>query len=138
MGRADAGAAVGAAAATPTPAAMVAATANTVPETAKSRAEEWKERLMGERISADRDPVTGGPGADTLPPVHESHRLRVRIFALLALAVVAAAPTRFAGAVNKKSVDKVTDLNKKALEAYAVSDFEKAKKLLKQALDVCT
>jgi len=36
-----------------------------------------------------------------------------------------------------RTVNRLTDMNKKALEAYAVSDFDKARQILKQALDTC-
>jgi hypothetical protein len=48
-------------------------------------------------------------------------------------AVAAAAP-----AGDPATVAKVTNLNKKALEAYSQQDYDTARDLLKQALEVCT
>src|SRR4051794_293585 len=49
------------------------------------------------------------------------------------IAVAAAAP-----AGDPAAVAKVTNLNKKALEAYNQQDYDSAKDLLKQALEICT
>lgn len=39
---------------------------------------------------------------------------------------------------NNPAIEKITQLNKKALDAYNDLEFEEARKLLKQALDMCT
>jgi hypothetical protein len=54
------------------------------------------------------------------------------LVALFALAVPATATAEDQAAVNK-----VTNLNKKALEAYQKQDYETARELLKQALELC-
>ncbi len=63
-------------------------------------------------------------------------------FGLFAVVVGLVALTRIASAApppgDPAAVAKVTNLNKKALDAYAKQDFEAAKDLLKQALDVCS
>jgi hypothetical protein len=62
-------------------------------------------------------------------------------FCLFAGVVVLAAAARVASAApppgDPAAVAKVTNLNKKALDAYDKQDFEAAKDLLKQALDLC-
>jgi hypothetical protein len=61
--------------------------------------------------------------------------LRFSCVFLLAFLVVAASGR--AEAADGDPVQKVTALNKKALEQYARGDYESARELLKQALDVC-
>jgi len=39
---------------------------------------------------------------------------------------------------NNPAIEKITQLNKKALDAYNDLEFEEARKILKQALDMCT
>src|ERR1700690_2128513 len=62
-------------------------------------------------------------------------------FCLFAGVVVLAAAARVASAApppaDPAAVAKITNLNKKALDAYDKQDFEAAKDLLKQALDLC-
>jgi hypothetical protein len=74
-------------------------------------------------------------------PIREARELRFRpisiCLGLCALAVIASAPLHEARAEDPKTINKVTEMNKKALEAYAVSDFNKARQILKQALDLC-
>jgi hypothetical protein len=54
------------------------------------------------------------------------------------VAVIALAPATVAAAKNDQAaVDKVTGLNKKALDAYGKQDFDAARALLKEALEVC-
>ena len=43
-----------------------------------------------------------------------------------------------AHAQDQASIEKITELNKKALDAYQDADFPKARTFLKQALDLCT
>src|SRR5579871_6193721 len=61
--------------------------------------------------------------------------------ALLVVVGVELATTSFASAANPAgdpaAVAKVTNLNKKALEAYNAQDWDTAKDLLKQALELC-
>src|SRR5450432_2143947 len=68
-------------------------------------------------------------------------RRPVASFCLFAVVVGLVAIARIASAApppgDPAAVAKVTNLNKKALEAYAKQDFDAAKDLLKQALDVC-
>jgi hypothetical protein len=52
---------------------------------------------------------------------------------MAAMAVASAAP-----AGDPAAVAKVTNLNKKALEAYNQQDYDSARDLLKQALEICT
>lgn len=54
-----------------------------------------------------------------------------------AVVLGALAAPRAARAQDRAAVEKVTQLNKKAVEAYENLDFEDARKLLKQALDLC-
>ena len=67
--------------------------------------------------------------------------LRAPIFRLVFLAAVVSLLTfampGIAAAQNQAAVDKVTNLNKKALDAYNKQDYETARELLKQALEVC-
>ncbi len=62
-------------------------------------------------------------------------------FSLLLAVVGLVAVARVAAAApppgDPAAVAKVTNLNKKALDAYAQQDYDTAKELLKQALDVC-
>lgn len=51
--------------------------------------------------------------------------------------LLAAASPGAARAEDTKTINRVTEMNKKALEAYTVGDFQKARQLLKQALDTC-
>ena len=50
--------------------------------------------------------------------------------------VVAAVPTT-AAAQDQAAVNKVTNLNKKAIDAYSKQDYETARALLKEALELC-
>jgi len=59
----------------------------------------------------------------------------VFVAALVALLTVAIPGT--AAAQNQAAVDKVTNLNKKAIDAYNKQDYETARELLKQALELC-
>jgi hypothetical protein len=69
------------------------------------------------------------------------HRIFLKVAAVSAvvpvLAFCLALSPGAAHAAKPGAVDKVTDLNKKALGAYATGEFDKAKKLLKEALDLC-
>ena len=58
------------------------------------------------------------------------------IFALLVLLALAAMP-RAAAADEQAAVKKVTNLNMKAIEAYNKQDYETARTLLKEALELC-
>ncbi len=53
---------------------------------------------------------------------------------LLALAVLA---PDIARAADERALAKVTDLNVKAIQAYEALEFDRARKLLKEALDLC-
>ena len=59
----------------------------------------------------------------------------VSLASLLTLAVPRTAVA--AGMSEAKAVEKVTDLNRKALDAYAKQDWETARALLKEALELC-
>src|SRR5215468_5950983 len=59
--------------------------------------------------------------------------LLASLVAFLALAVPAAAHA----ANQQAAVDKVTNLNKQALDAYGKQDYETARELLKEALELC-
>jgi hypothetical protein len=57
---------------------------------------------------------------------------------IVALAALAAPNLAVAGPKgDQATVDKVTNLNKKALEAYSHEDFDTARSLLKEALELC-
>src|SRR5947207_9503970 len=60
--------------------------------------------------------------------------LLVSLASLLTLAIPARA---VAGPAESQAVEKVTQLNRKALEAYAKQDWETARALLKEALELC-
>ena len=60
----------------------------------------------------------------------------VLLASLVALFVVAAVPTT-AAAQDQAAVNKVTNLNKKAIDAYQNQDYEAARALLKEALELC-
>jgi hypothetical protein len=59
--------------------------------------------------------------------------------ALVVVGILLAAPVATAAppAGDPNAVNKVTDLNRKALQAYSEQDFETAKNLLKDALQIC-
>jgi hypothetical protein len=67
--------------------------------------------------------------------------LRAPIFRAVLLATLASLLTvavpRSAAAQNQAAVEKVTNLNKKALDAYNKQDYEAARALLKEALELC-
>ena len=58
--------------------------------------------------------------------------LLVALFALLTVAV-----PRIAAADEAAAVNKVTQLNKKAIDAYNKQDYETARAVLKEALELC-
>src|SRR4029078_10018739 len=60
--------------------------------------------------------------------------LLVSLASLLTLAIPA---TATAGMSEAQAVEKVTQLNRKALDAYAKQDWETARALLKEALELC-
>jgi len=60
------------------------------------------------------------------------------IFVMLVLLVSLAGSARAQNDDNNPAIEKITQLNKKALDAYNDLEFEEARKLLKQALDMCT
>src|SRR6476660_7515725 len=60
----------------------------------------------------------------------------VFLVALFALLTTVAFPGR-AAAQDQAAVNKVTNLNKKAIDAYNKQDYETARELLKQALELC-
>jgi hypothetical protein len=59
------------------------------------------------------------------------------IFSLVLLLALAALPRVAAAADEAAAVQKVTNLNRKAVEAYNKQDYEAARSLLKEALEVC-
>ena len=59
------------------------------------------------------------------------------IFVIALLAIWVGAPLAGHAEEDAAAVEKVTGLNKKALDAYNNLDFEDARKILKQALDIC-
>jgi len=59
------------------------------------------------------------------------------VLGIPAFALLSGASPAPAFAEDVRTVNRLTDMNKKALEAYAVSDFNKARQILKQALDTC-
>ena len=68
-------------------------------------------------------------------------RMRVvPLFGVLLAAGVAQPVVAFAQEVEEDPValQKITEMNKKALDAYDALDFEQARKILKDALDACT
>ena len=66
-------------------------------------------------------------------------RIGLRIFlAAAALVAVMSGPAWAQNDDNNPAIEKITALNKKALDAYNDLEFEEARKLLKQALDMCT
>ena len=68
----------------------------------------------------------------------ELRRLRFGLALVLVISFLATVPTGAAVAAEDPTViAKVTDLNKKALEAYESADLNKARQFLKQALEIC-
>ncbi len=75
-------------------------------------------------------------------------RLRIGFGAFVMVIALAAAPVPARGQAqaqaqaqaddNNPAIEKITELNKKALDAYNDLEFEESRKLLKQALDLCT
>ncbi|MEP6654292.1 MAG: tetratricopeptide repeat protein, partial [Myxococcales bacterium] len=63
---------------------------------------------------------------------------RVRLGILLLGALLLCPRSARAEGEDPAAIEKITDLNKKALDAYNNLDFEDARKLLKQALDLCS
>jgi outer membrane protein assembly factor BamD (BamD/ComL family) len=53
------------------------------------------------------------------------------------VSVLAAAVPGTAAAQDQAAVNKVTNLNKKAIDALQKKDYETARELLKQALELC-
>lgn len=72
-------------------------------------------------------------------PLHEPRALRsgLALVCFFSLATVTLSSSGVAHAEDVKTINRVTDMNRKALEAYEISDFSKARQLLKQALDIC-
>ena len=60
----------------------------------------------------------------------------VLLVALVSLLTTVAVPGT-AAAQDQAAVNKVTNLNKKALDAYNKQDYESARALLKEALELC-
>ena len=65
-------------------------------------------------------------------------RLGIPSILLLILTICLAPGRAIAQSEDPELLGKITDLNRKALEAYDALDFDEARKLLKQALDLCT
>lgn len=65
-------------------------------------------------------------------------RIGFGIFVTLVLLVLAGGSAQAQNDDNNPAIEKITQLNKKALDAYNDLEFEEARKLLKQALDMCT
>ena len=65
-------------------------------------------------------------------------RIGFGIFVTWVVLVSAAGLVRAQNDDNNPAIEKITQLNKKALDAYNDLEFEEARKLLKQALDMCT
>src|SRR5262245_45068808 len=66
-----------------------------------------------------------------------ARKFRAVIFASLACLLIVAVPGIAAAGSEQAAVDKVTNLNKKALDAYNKQDYETARALLKEALELC-
>src|SRR5262245_27539390 len=66
-----------------------------------------------------------------------ARKFRAVIFASLACLLIVAVPGIAAAGSEQAAVDKVTNLNKKALDAYNKQDYEAARALLKEALELC-
>lgn len=82
-----------------------------------------------------------------MPSAHAAPESRVRptslfclILGLAPLVLVMAAPVgvAYAQADDPAAVDKVTKLNKKAVDEYENLNFDEARKILKDALDLCS
>src|SRR5262245_17425449 len=66
-----------------------------------------------------------------------ARKFRAVIFASLACLLIVAVPGIAAAGSEQAAVDKVTNLNKKALDAYNKQDYETARAVLKEALELC-
>lgn len=64
--------------------------------------------------------------------------LRIGLGLVLCACLLAASSAARADGEDPAAIDRITNLNKKALDAYNNLDFEDARKLLKQALDMCS
>src|SRR5688572_25452568 len=58
-------------------------------------------------------------------------------FVFVLLLAIVAAPRSASAADEQAAVNKVTNLNRKAIEAYNKQDYESARAQLKEALEVC-
>lgn len=67
-------------------------------------------------------------------------RLRIGLGALVTVIALAMVPVPAHGQADDSNpaIEQITELNKKALDAYNDLEFEESRKLLKQALDLCT
>ena len=61
----------------------------------------------------------------------------VLVSLIVSLAMLAAPTLAVAAKNDQATVDKVTNLNKKALDAYSREDYDTARSLLKEALELC-
>ncbi len=66
-----------------------------------------------------------------------NHRGEARIAGILAVLCLLVAWARPAAAQDQAAVDKVSKLNKKAVDEYENLNFDEARKLLQSALDIC-
>jgi Tfp pilus assembly protein PilF len=74
-----------------------------------------------------------------MPSALRSYASRLSVcLVALTLAALGTSATARAEAEDSAAVEKVTQLNKKAVDQYNNLNFEEARKLLKSALDVCT
>ena len=62
----------------------------------------------------------------------------IRVFPCLILCAALVVAPLAAWAQSDEAIDKVTKLNKKAVEEYENLNFEEARKILKDALDYCS
>ena len=72
-----------------------------------------------------------------LLPLLKARRLLVCL-TLLPVVVLTTSSTARAAAEDSAAVEKVTKLNKKAVDEYQNLNFEEARKLLKSAVEICT
>src|SRR5262245_31622017 len=72
-----------------------------------------------------------------MPTAQHAARSRVSAYLLVLLLPLGMPPIARAEAEDSPVVEKVTRMNKKAVEEYENLNFEEARRILKEAIDIC-